>query len=111
MAPEVQRGDEYGFACDFWSLGILLRELLTGKTDLTPEGTELISRLLEEDPDKRLVSFDTIRSHQFFADCPTEWWRSRNWESTDEASSCVDDVSVGHQFIFGRNDNDVLKDF
>ena len=30
MAPEVVRGDLYGFAADIWSVGIVLLELVNG---------------------------------------------------------------------------------
>jgi serine/threonine protein kinase len=31
MAPEIARGGSYGFAVDFWALGITLYEMLVGK--------------------------------------------------------------------------------
>ena len=30
MAPEVLKGQSYGFAVDWWASGVLLHELLTG---------------------------------------------------------------------------------
>ena len=31
MAPEVAAGDEYSFAADIWSLGVILYALLSSK--------------------------------------------------------------------------------
>ncbi|KAI9791288.1 MAG: serine/threonine protein kinase psk1 [Peltula sp. TS41687] len=77
MAPEVVQGKSYGTAVDWWSLGALGFDLLTGappfqannhaKTQekivkqklslpyfLSPDAKDLLTRLLRKDPNKRL---------------------------------------------------------
>ena len=38
IAPEVLRGEPYSFSADWWSCGILLYEMLTGKVSHMPLG-------------------------------------------------------------------------
>ncbi|KAK4254891.1 hypothetical protein QN277_007967 [Acacia crassicarpa] len=91
VSPEVVRGDGHEFAVDWWALGILAYELSYGTTPFkgsnrketfrnvllkTPEFigkrsvlTDLIERLLEKDPTKRLGYVRgacEIREHEFF---------------------------------------------
>ncbi|XP_062199570.1 serine/threonine-protein kinase UCNL-like [Phragmites australis] len=96
VAPEVVRGDGHEFAVDWWALGILVYEMAYGKTPFRgrsrretfwnvlfrepelsadsrrrwPELTDLISRLLEKKPARRLGfagGADEVRAHPFFA--------------------------------------------
>lgn len=88
MAPEVIRGTGHDFSVDWWGLGVVLYEMLYGRTpfrgqnrkesfyrvlsmepDLAGETTalrDLIGRLLEKDPEKRL-GVDGIKGHEFFS--------------------------------------------
>ncbi|CBI16412.3 unnamed protein product, partial [Vitis vinifera] len=91
VSPEVVRGDGHEFAVDWWALGILTYEMLYGTTPFkgknrketfrnvlmkTPEFigkrtalTDLIGRLLEKDPTKRLGynrGASEIKQHVFF---------------------------------------------
>jgi serine/threonine protein kinase len=94
MAPEVVQGKPYGKACDWWSLGALGYDLLTGsppfkannnaklqekivKQKLTlpyflgPDAKDLLTRLLRKEPSKRLgyhmpKDLQTIKNHRFF---------------------------------------------
>ncbi|KAL1340881.1 hypothetical protein HN51_027384 [Arachis hypogaea] len=87
VAPEVVAGQGHGFGVDWWSLGVVLYEMLYGTTpfkgenrketflgiltkepELTGEKTalrDLIGRLLEKDPDRR-ITVGEIKSHDFF---------------------------------------------
>lgn len=97
VAPEVILGDGHDFAVDWWCLGVMLYEMLYGTTpfrganrketfyriitrapNLTGETTplrDLIGKLLEKDPSKR-VSVQVIKGHQFF--------KAVDWDSITE---------------------------
>lgn len=94
MAPEVIQGKPYGKACDWWSLGALGFDLLTGSPPfkgnnnakisekiikqklvlpyyLGPDAKDLLTRLLRKEPHKRLgyhmpKDIHTIKNHRFF---------------------------------------------
>lgn len=94
MAPEVIQGKPYGKACDWWSLGALGFDLLTGSPPfkannhakiqekilkqklvcpyyMSPDAKDLLIRLLRKDPHKRLgyhmpKDMQTIKKHRFF---------------------------------------------
>ncbi|NP_001130351.1 putative protein kinase superfamily protein [Zea mays] len=96
VAPEVVRGDGHEFAVDWWALGVLVYEMSHGRTPFRgrsrketfrnvllrepgftadarrrwPELTDLVSRLLEKNPARRLGfagGADEVRAHPFFA--------------------------------------------
>lgn len=94
MAPEVAQGHKYGFPVDWWSLGALGYDLLTGSPPfqannnakildkivksklvmpyfLGPDAKDLLTRLLRKEPNKRLGAnmpkdMITIKKHRFF---------------------------------------------
>lgn len=94
MAPEVVQGKPYGFAVDWWSLGALGYDLMTGSPPFrggnknlimqnivhgklkmpyhfSAEAKDLLTRLLRKEPKKRLGAagardLATIKAHRFF---------------------------------------------
>ncbi|KAF5748770.1 putative serine/threonine protein kinase [Tripterygium wilfordii] len=91
VSPEVVRGDGHEFAVDWWALGILTYEMLYGTTPFKGKNrketfrnvlmkppeflgkpnalTDLIGRLLEKDPTRRLGyqrGACEIKEHEFF---------------------------------------------
>ncbi|KAL9619940.1 MAG: hypothetical protein Q9160_005497 [Pyrenula sp. 1 TL-2023] len=101
MAPEVVKGGDvssigpgYGKACDWWSLGVLGVDLMTGSPPftannytklqqnilkakpslpyyLTPDAKDLLTRLLRKEPSKRLGArglpdIEIMKKHRFF---------------------------------------------
>ncbi|KAJ0408871.1 hypothetical protein ATCC90586_007969 [Pythium insidiosum] len=103
LAPEILNRSGHGRAVDWWSLGALLYEMLTGlppfycrdrdklfekirKGDLTfpkylsPQAKDILARLLERDPTRRLGTgpddASEIKNHPFFAEI--------NWDALAE---------------------------
>ncbi|CAO2647722.1 Nn.00g086440.m01.CDS01 [Neocucurbitaria sp. VM-36] len=103
MAPEVVQGIEYGAAVDWWSLGALGYDLLTGSPPFTgnnnakiqekivkqklslpyylsADAKDLLTRFLRKEPKKRLgfnmpKDLQTIKNHRFF--------RKINWKKLE----------------------------
>jgi len=92
MAPEVLRGERYGTEADWWSVGVILFILLTGRHPFyapdkyevadkiltqpisifpyegcpSKKGFDLIARFLKRIPKERLIDMAAIKAHPFF---------------------------------------------
>lgn len=101
LAPEILMNKGYGKSVDWWSFGTLVFEMLTGlppfycedvqqmynkivsaeleiPDSISENAADLIRKLLERDPEKRLQNPDEIKAHPFFA--PIDWTRLLNKE-------------------------------
>jgi len=100
LAPEIIKGDEYTKAIDWWSVGTLVYEMLTGlppfysedvenmyqkimttdidfsKTNFSPEAQDLVKKFLNRDPVQRLQDPQDIRHHP--------WFRGIDWEKLED---------------------------
>ncbi|KAG6968263.1 hypothetical protein JG688_00005901 [Phytophthora aleatoria] len=104
MAPEVLLRQSHDQRVDIWSFGIIMYELLLGRTPFyhenprelghrithdnvefpnefeeeCPLACDLINQLLVKNPDERLSSMEKIKQHRFFSrmfTCPEDWQR------------------------------------
>ncbi|XP_077224129.1 protein kinase superfamily protein [Tasmannia lanceolata] len=94
LAPEILLGTEHGYAADWWSVGIILYEFITGvppfaarlpeiifdnilnqkipwpdiPNDMSYEAQDLINRFLNHDPEERLGAngASEVKAHPFF---------------------------------------------
>uniref|UniRef100_A0A8C5G3M6 Protein kinase C n=1 Tax=Gouania willdenowi TaxID=441366 RepID=A0A8C5G3M6_GOUWI len=89
IAPEILLGQKYTFSVDWWSFGVLVYEMLIGqspfqgddeeelfesiRTDvphyprwITKESKNMLERLFERDPTRRLGVVEDIRTQPFF---------------------------------------------
>ncbi|KAL8212392.1 UNVERIFIED_CONTAM: hypothetical protein K2H54_045194 [Gekko kuhli] len=89
IAPEILQGLKYTFSVDWWSFGVLLYEMLIGQSPfhgddedelfesirvdtphyprwITKESKDILEKLFERDPIKRLGVTGNIRDHSFF---------------------------------------------
>ncbi|XP_066526781.1 protein kinase C, delta b isoform X2 [Hoplias malabaricus] len=89
IAPEILLGQRYSFSVDWWSFGVLVYEMLIGQSPfqgddedelfesirmdvphyprwITKESKDLMEKLFERDPTRRLGVVGNIRGHAFF---------------------------------------------
>jgi len=124
MAPEVIQGKSYGKACDWWSLGALGYDLLTGSPPfkannnaklqekilkqklslpyfLGPDAKDLLTRLMRKEPSKRLgyhmpKDLQTIKKHRFFR--KIDWKALESRETPAPISPVVTDPALAENF-------------
>jgi serine/threonine protein kinase len=124
MAPEIIQGKEYDAAVDWWSLGALGHDLLTGSPPFTaassakvqdrivkaklklpyylgPDAKDLITRLLRKEPKKRLggnmpKDLAIIKKHRFFR--KIDWEKLARREMTPPIQPVVTDPVLAENF-------------
>lgn len=95
LAPEVLAGAQYSYGVDWWAFGAFLYELVVGLPPFRSENRQalytlireedpgipgylhkdlqdLLLRLLEKDPNKRLSSAEEVKKHP--------WFKAVDWE-------------------------------
>ncbi|KAK6337806.1 serine/threonine protein kinase psk1 [Orbilia brochopaga] len=124
MAPEILEGKTYGFEVDWWSLGALIFDLLTGSPPfpgqnnqqilhkitkqklklpfyLSPDAKDLLTRLLRKEPTKRLgykmpQDLATIKKHRFFR--KIDWSKLERRELSPPITPLITDPAKAENF-------------
>ncbi|KAI9699554.1 MAG: serine/threonine protein kinase psk1 [Bogoriella megaspora] len=124
MAPEVIQGQDYGMAVDYWSLGAIGFDLLTGSPPfsganhakiqdkilksklvlpyfLGPDAKDLLTRLLRKEPKKRLGAnmpkdLQTIKNHRFFR--KIDWKKLEHRELEPPIKPLITDPELAENF-------------
>ncbi|KAI4745487.1 serine/threonine protein kinase-like protein [Aureobasidium sp. EXF-12298] len=124
MAPEVVQGTSYGFAVDWWSLGAIGFDLLTGSPPfggnnnakiqqnilkqklqlpyfLGPDSKDLLTRLLRKEANKRLGAnmpkdLDIIKKHRFFR--KIDWKKLAKRELMPPIQPLITDPELAENF-------------
>jgi serine/threonine-protein kinase Psk1 len=124
MAPEVILGKGYDFAVDWWSLGAIGFDLLTGSPPfggnnhtkiqqnilkqklqlpyfLGPDAKDLLTRLLRKEPHKRLggnssKDLKTLKAHRFFR--KIDWKKLEKREVEPPIQPVITDPELAENF-------------
>lgn len=124
MAPEVIEGKDYGMGVDYWSLGAIGFDLLTGAPPfggnnhakiqqnilkqklqlpyfLGPDSKDLLTRLLRKEPNKRLgcnmpKDLKTIKQHRFFR--KIDWKKLESREMEPPIRPLITDPELAENF-------------
>ena len=124
MAPEVVTGTKYGMAVDWWSLGAIGFDLLTGAPPfqggnhakiqqnilkqklqmpyfLGPDAKDLLTRLLRKEPNKRLggnmpKDLQAIKKHRFFR--KIDWKKLEKRELDPPIKPLITDPELAENF-------------
>eukprot|EP01114_Cavostelium_apophysatum_P000508 TRINITY_DN1045_c0_g1_i1.p1 TRINITY_DN1045_c0_g1~~TRINITY_DN1045_c0_g1_i1.p1 ORF type:complete len:412 (-),score=123.08 TRINITY_DN1045_c0_g1_i1:231-1466(-) len=136
LAPEVLKGQGHGTAVDWWSLGTLIYEMLTGlppfysqninimyqkilngelrfPSYVTPDAISLLEGLLTRDVDKRLGSNSSadVKNHPFFKDIDWEKLEKREVEPPfkPKVKSDVDTSQIDSVFLVEKAQDSLVE--
>lgn len=124
MAPEIIQGLDYDFSVDWWSLGAIGFDLLTGSPPfggnnhakiqqnilkqklqlpyfIGPDAKDLLTRLLRKEPHKRLggtspKDLKTLKSHRFFR--KIDWKKLEKRELEPPIQPVITDPELAENF-------------
>jgi serine/threonine protein kinase len=128
LAPEVLFQDEYGIEVDWWSLGVIIYEMLSGYLPFkvipsekiskniykkrikifkhfSKNAENLIKRLLEYNPKKRL-KYKEIISHPFF--------KGTNWEKIERLETnppFIPEINEDNLFEYFDSEKDLYDEY
>lgn len=137
LAPELLLNQGYTRSVDWWTLGTLLYEMLTGlppffdediptmykkilqnplKFPAFLEGTEaqdLLTKLLQKDPSKRLSDAQSIKSHPFFKDIDWKKLLDKGYSPPFKptVNGFLDTSNFDQDFTNERPQDSVVDDF
>jgi len=132
LAPEVLAGGGYTIAVDWWGFGALIYEMLTGWTPfyekdvqkmyqlkisrkigvpdyVDPDAKDLLIRLLERNPERRLTDPIQIKKHPWFA--TIDWEKLYNKEIAPPYKPAVpttESVEMIDKFFTNKNIRDEI---
>jgi ankyrin repeat protein/tRNA A-37 threonylcarbamoyl transferase component Bud32 len=130
LAPEMLKRQGHGKSVDWYLLGVLLYEMLFGKTpyfseskeelfhniksgklkisrNLSPEAIDILKCLLNRNPNKRLGAgkggSEEIKSHPFFKEIDWELWMRRELSVLDPVIKEIIPVNISHKIFTDEN--------
>ncbi|WEJ96255.1 Serine/threonine-protein kinase [Yamadazyma tenuis] len=138
LAPELLLNQGYTRSVDWWTLGTLLYEMLTGlppfydedhttmyrkilQNPLTfpdflakePSVVDLVTKLLQKDPSKRLSDPKEIKAHAFFKDIDWDKLNSKGYSPPfkPNVASLLDTSNFDQDFTSERPQDSVVDSF
>ncbi|ODV85848.1 hypothetical protein CANARDRAFT_27930 [[Candida] arabinofermentans NRRL YB-2248] len=138
LAPELLMGKGYTRVVDFWTLGVLLYEMLTSlppyydedvnvmyrkilndplvfPQDIDTNTKDIITRLLDRDPKKRLGynGVEEIKSHPFFADIDWDKLNNKGYipPYKPQVKDSTDISNISSEFTDERPMDSVVDDY
>ncbi|CAI5757408.1 unnamed protein product [Candida verbasci] len=137
LAPELLLNQGYTRSVDYWTLGTLLYEMLTGLPPfyddvinemyqkilknplkfpnflLNTDVQDLLEKLLQKDPSKRLADSNVIKNHQFFKDI--DWVKLYNKSYLPpfkpNVENLLDTSNFDQEFTNEKPQDSVVEDF
>ncbi|KAK2973223.1 hypothetical protein RJ640_004233 [Escallonia rubra] len=135
LAPEILLGTGHGTTADWWSVGVILFELIVGippfnaehpqtifdnilnrnvpwprvPEEMSPEAQDLIDRLLTEDPNQRLGArgASEVKEHPFFRDINWDTLARQKAAFVPASESALDTSYFTSRFTWNPSDEHV----
>ncbi|KAJ9676733.1 hypothetical protein PVL29_021979 [Vitis rotundifolia] len=136
LAPEILLGTGHGTTADWWSVGVILFELIVGippfnaehpqmifdnilnrnipwprvPEEMSPEAQDLIHRLLTEDPYQRLGAggASQVKQHAFFRDINWDTLARQKAAFVPSSESALDTSYFTSRYSWNPSDNQAL---
>ncbi|VFQ67759.1 unnamed protein product [Cuscuta campestris] len=137
LAPEILLGTGHGFTADWWSVGVILFELIVGippfnaehpqeifdnilnrkipwplvPEEMSAEAQDLIDRLLTEDPNQRLGAQGAteVKKHPFFMNINWDTLARQKAAFVPTSESALDTSYFSSRFSWNASDERVLE--